>query len=380
MTTTITTGRAFARPMAAPLLTIGVEEEFLLLDPATGTNLPVAEQVRAALPESVRMRSRREMRRSMIEMVTGVCTDMRDVRAQLSANRRFAADVAETAGARLVALGATPMAEPDVGVPSGQRYQDLAERYGPVAHDPAACGLHVHVGVADREIAVQVCNHLQVWLPVIRALTANSPLFLGTDTGHASWRSVQLLRWPSMGPTPYFASARDYGRTVADLISSQMVLDEASIYWYARLSPTYPTVEIRVGDVCTDVDDTVLVTALVRAAVATAMNDIRAGLPALRPRDCLLAGAHWRAARYGLSGDLIDLRLGRARPAWDMVDEFFATVSPALLDSGDLELVLNGLNRLRDGGDGAARQRAILRETGDIRAVLAALAAWTRTA
>ena len=378
MTTMITAGRSVAGLTKAPALTIGVEEEFLLLDPATGANLPVADEVTAAMPESIRPRSRRELRRSMIEMVTGVCTDMHGLRAQLSAQRVAAADAAETAGARLVAVAATPVAEPDLGVPTGQRYRHLVDRYGPVARDPAACGLHVHVGVSDRELAVQVCNHLQVWLPVIRALTSNSPLFLGADTGHASWRSVQLLRWPSMGPTPYFASLRDYGRTVADLISSGMVLDEASIYWYARLSPTYPTVEIRVGDVCADVDDTVLVTALVRAAVVTAITDIRAGLPATRPRDCVLAGANWRSARDGLSGDLIDLRLGRARPAWELVDEFFATVSPALLETGDLELVLDGLSRLRESGDGAARQRAILHGTGDIRAVLTALAARTR--
>jgi glutamate---cysteine ligase / carboxylate-amine ligase len=378
MATMITAERPVTRTGPAPALTIGVEEEFLLLDPATGANLPIAGPVAAALPESIRPRSRQEMRRSMLELVTGVCTRMEDVRAQLSEQRRAAADAAEAAGAWLVAIGATPVAEPDLRLPSGQRYHDLAERYGPITADPAACGLHVHVGVADRELAVQVCNHLQVWLPVIRALTSNSPLFLGADSRHASWRSVQLLRWPSNGPTPYFASARDYRRTVEDLISSDMVLDEASIYWYARLSPTYPTVEIRVGDVCTDLDDTVLVTALVRAAVTTAITDIHAGFPAPRPRDCVLNGAHWRSARYGLNGDLTDLRLGRARPAWELVDEFFATISPALLESGDLELVLDGLSRLRDRGDGATRQRTIHRATGDVRAVLTALAAWTR--
>ncbi|MFC3382968.1 carboxylate-amine ligase [Couchioplanes azureus] len=374
----ITAGRTATISTASPVLTVGVEEEFLLLDPVTGRNMPVADQVAAALPEPVRERSRREMRRSMLELVTGVCTRLDDVREQLSQQRRVAADAAEAAGARLVAIGATPVAEPDVSVPPGRRYQDLADRYGPVALDPAACGLHVHVGVPDREVAVQVCNHLQVWLPVIRALTGNSPLFQGADTGHASWRSVQLLRWPSMGPTPYFTSAADYDRTVTALIASGMVLDEASIYWYARLSPSYPTVEIRVGDVCTDVDDTVLVTALVRATVATAISDIQAGLPASRPRDCVLAGANWRSARDGLSGDLIDLRLGRARPAWDLVDELLATVSPALLRAGDLEPVLEGLARLRADGDGATRQRAVLRRTGDVRAVLTALAEWTR--
>nr|WP_043513314.1 MULTISPECIES: glutamate--cysteine ligase [unclassified Actinoplanes] len=372
-TATTTTG-----PDTPPALTLGVEEEFLLLDPATGGNVPLADRVTAALPEPVRSRSRREMRRSMVEVVTGVCTGLPDMRAQLAEQRRAAADAADAAGAHLVAIGATPVTEQDVTVPPDPRYQDLVTRYGPVALDPAACGLHVHVGVPDREIAVQVCNHLQVWLPVIRSLTGNSPFFQGVDTGHASWRSVQLLRWPSMGPTPYFASAREYDRTVAQLVASGMVLDEAAIYWYARLSPTYPTVEIRVGDVCTDIDDTILVAALVRAAVATAIADIRAGRPAPRPRDCLLNAANWQSAHDGLSGDLIDLRLGRARPAWEFIDEFVATVSPALRAAGDLETVLDGLTRLRAGGDGATRQRAIHHGTGDLRAVLATLAAWTR--
>ena len=379
MTSMLSAGRTATLPAPPSVLTVGVEEEFLLLDPATGANMPVADRVTAALPEQVRERSRRELRRSMIEMVTGVCTRLDEVRAQLSANRKAAADAAEAAGARLVAIGATPVAEPDLTVPSGSRYQELADRYGPVALDPAACGLHVHVGVPDRELAVQVCNHLQVWLPVIRALTANSPMFQGADTGYASWRSVQLLRWPGTGPTPSFASAGDYDRTVTDLVGSGSILDDASIYWYARLSPTYPTVEIRVGDVCTDVDDTVLVTALVRAAVATVISDIRSGQPASRPRDCVLAGAHWRSARDGLDGDLIDSRLGRVRPSWDLVDEFFATVSPALLASGDLETVLDGLTRLRANGDGATRQRVMHRATGDLRMMLNVMAAWTRT-
>ena len=378
MTSMLTQGRTATLPIVPSVLTVGVEEEFLLLDPATGANMPVAERVTAALPEPVRERSRREMRRSMLEMVTGVCTRLDDVRAQLSANREAAAGAAEAAGARLVAIGATPVAEPDRSVPPGSRYEELADRYGPVALDPAACGLHVHVGVPDRDLAVQVCNHLQVWLPVIRALTSNSPMFQGADTGHASWRSVQLLRWPGTGPTPCFASASDYDRTVTDLVGTGSILDDASVYWYARLSPTYPTVEIRVGDVCPDVDDTVLVTALVRAAVATAISDIEAGRPASRLRDCVLAGAHWRSARDGLSGDLIDLRLGRARPAWELVNEFFATVSPALLAAGDLETVLDGLTRLRANGDGATRQRAVHRATGDIRMMLNVLAAWTR--
>jgi carboxylate-amine ligase len=212
---------------------------------------------------------------------------------------------------------------------------------------------------------------------VIRALTGNSPLFEGADTGHASWRSVQLLRWPTFGPTPRFRSAADYDRTVADLITAGVLLDPSMVSWYARLSPMCDGVEIRVNDVSTDVDDTILTAALIRAAVATAVADIGAGHPAPWVRNCVTAAAHWRAARDGLTHTLIDLRLNQARPAWDLINEFFATVSPALLYTGDLDLVVDGLARLRKTGDGATRQRDTYSRTGDLHAVVADLAART---
>ncbi|MGK5683251.1 carboxylate-amine ligase [Actinoplanes sp. URMC 104] len=355
-------------------LSLGVEEQFLLLDPRTGVNRPVTEQVMAKLPDGVRDRGRLELRSSTVETATGACTDLRELRDRVVRQRRAAAGAADDAGAWLAAIGATPVGEPDTTPPARPRHRAIAQRYGPVALDPAVCGLHVHVGVPDRELAVQVCNHLQVWLPAIRALTGNSPLFQGVDTGHASWRSVQLLRWPGIGPTPWFSSASDYDGTVEALKTAGVMFDEQMLSWYARLSPARPAVEVRVNDVCTDVDDTVLTAALVRAAVATALADIRAGRPPARPRTCVTAAAHWRAARDGLAHTLLDLRLGRARPAWELVSEFLAVVSPALLGSGDLDLAIDGLDRLRRVGDGARWQRETYRRTGDLRAMLARLA------
>ncbi|MEV4481630.1 carboxylate-amine ligase [Micromonospora coxensis] len=367
-------------PAPAPprIMTLGVEEEFLLLDPATGESMPVAARVLDALSGPAREQSRQEFRHSMVEMVTPVCTDLAQLREHLVALRRAAADAAEAAGARLVAVGATPVCEAHRSVPDEQRYQAMSRRFGPVAHDPAVCGCHVHVGIPDRDLAVQVCNHLRPWLPVVQALTANSPLHDGRDTGHASWRSMQLERWPSIGPTPHFESVADYDATVAELIAAGIMLDAAMVYWYARPSAGYPTVEIRVGDVCPTVDDTVLVAALVRALVATMVDDIRAGVAAPRVRDCLVAAAHWRAAHDGVDGELIDLRGGGARPAWELIDELVTTVSPALARHGDLDAVLRELQRVRREGTGATRQRRIMARTdGDVRAVLQHLTAQT---
>ncbi|BAL89958.1 putative glutamate--cysteine ligase [Actinoplanes missouriensis 431] len=299
MTSTITAGRVMTGATAPAALSVAVAEEFLLLDPVSGRN--AAPRERAG---------------------TGWCADLRQIRAGLGGLREAAAEAAEASGVRLVAIGATPVGET-----------------GPAG---TVCGLHVSVEAPDREIAAQVPGHLRVWLPVIRALAVNSPLFGGADTGHSSWRSVQ---------TRHGSGLTTDGRVVT----------------------------VGVADVCTDLDDAVLVTALIRAAVATTVSDILDRRPAPEVPDEAVAAAHRGAARDGLAGELLDLRLDRARPAWELVDEFFATVSPALLFSGDLDLVVGGLARLRHTGDGAARQRRILTGTGDVRAVLAALAAWTRT-
>ncbi|WBC15481.1 glutamate--cysteine ligase [Micromonospora sp. WMMA1998] len=369
---------ATSAPAIPATLTLGVEEEFLLLDPETGESMPVADRVRDALSGTAREQARQEFRHSMVEMVTPVSPDLARLRDHLVALRRAAARAAAAVGARLVAVGATPVCEAHRTVPDEQRYHDMSRRFGPVAHDPAVCGCHVHVGVPDRELAVQVCNHLRPWLPVVQALTTNSPLHDGRDTGHASWRSMQLERWPSIGPTPHFDSAADYDATVQDLITAGIMLDAAMVYWYARPSASYPTVEVRVGDVCPTVDDTVLVAGLVRALVATMIDEVGAGVPAPRIRDCLVAAAHWRAAHDGVDGELVDLRTGRPRPAWDLVDDLLVLVAPALTRHGDRDLILREVDRVRRDGTGATRQRRIMADTGgNVRVVLDHLAAQT---
>jgi carboxylate-amine ligase len=352
------------------VLTVGVEEEFLLLDPATGENVPAAEKVLAGLADDVRGQSRLEVRHSMVEMVTGVCTGLADLRGQLGALRRAAAGSAAATGAALVAIGATPIADPLRGVTDNPRFQAIGRHYGPIAHDPAVCGCHVHVGVPDRELAIQVCNHLRVRLPVVQALTVNSPLFEGADTGYASWRSIQLERWPSLGPSPLLASGEDYDRRIKTLVAAGVMLDESMVLWYARPSATWPTVEVRVGDVCLTADDTVLAAGLIRALVATALADIAAGVPPPDVPDYLVRAAHWSAAHRGLGGTLLDPVRGVARPAWELVEELATTVTPALAHHGDLTQIRAGLGRVRREGTGADRQRRILDRTGDVRAVL----------
>ncbi|GIE90908.1 carboxylate-amine ligase [Actinoplanes regularis] len=337
--------------------TFGVEEEFLLLDPASGVNLPLAERVVAGLPEPMRRRSRREFRPSMVEMVTDVCTGTGELLRQLHDGREAAGVAAGKVGAALVAIGATPAGEPVLDVTDDARFRAIAAHYRPIARDPALCGCHVHVGVPSRAQAVQICTRLRGDLPLIQALAANSPLFDGADTGYASWRYVQLKHWPALGPWPHLRTVEEFEATVAALVASREMMDATMLLWWARPSASFPTVEVRVADTCLDPADTVLIAALVRGLVDTA-----AAAPGPIPRmsGVLLDAAHGNAARTGMRETLLDPVTGQAYPAWDLVGDLVDRITPALRRHGDLDTVTAGLDRIRRDGTGAERQRRLL--------------------
>jgi glutamate---cysteine ligase / carboxylate-amine ligase len=357
-------------------LTVGVEEEFLLVDVDTATAAARVDEIEAALDQDLRPRMRREFHASQLELATEVHTDLTGLLDQISTLRRAAATAAATIGCRLLAVGTAVYDGPPPPVTDDPRYTLMAERFGAVADTPGLCGCHVHVGVPDRERAVQVCNHLRPWLPTLLAMTANSPFSDGRDTGYASWRSVLWAHWPSAGPPPYFQDLQEYETTVARMISTGAMLDEGMVYWYARPSIRYPTVEVRVGDVCATADDTVLVAALIRGLVGTALEAIRAGRAASRVPDGLLSAALWRAGHDGLEGDGVDAVTGAVAPGWELVDRLVRHVEPALDRHGDLATVHDLLDLLRRRGTGAARQRKA-RADGGLHEVLALLAKQT---
>ncbi|MFI5842822.1 glutamate--cysteine ligase [Catenuloplanes sp. NPDC051500] len=368
-----------APPQAPPgLLTIGVEEEYLLLDAVRPEAAPVVEDVMDRVSPALRASVQHEYFRTQIEVAGPPVVDLAELRRSMGVLREGVADAAEAAGARLVAIGACPFTGPDSPVVDQPRYHRMAERFGALSPGHGLNGMHVHVGVADRELAVQVLNHVRPWLPVLHAVTANSPFYRGIDTGYASWRSVMWERWPSVGPTPHLDSYAHYRHLLDDLIASGAVLDDAMLYWYARVSAKYPTVEIRVGDVCPSLDDTMLVAALVRALVGTAIVDIEAGLPAPAVSQQLLAAAHWRASHDGLEGLAVDLVNQRPRPAWHLLRRLVDLVRPQLERHGDLEITTVLLSRLRSHGTGAARQRAAFAKNGALDDVLTLLTTATR--
>jgi carboxylate-amine ligase len=239
----------------------------------------------------------------------------------------------------------------------------MAERYGLLAREQGVCGCHVHVDVPDLESALRVSNHLRPWLPSLLALTANSPVYLGQDTGFASWRWVMWSRWPSAGPPPYLESVDHYEALIAMHLATGTVMDEQMIYWDVRPSSHLPTIEVRVSDVPMTVDETVLHATLSRALVMTALADGSKG-PTVQPE--ILRAGYWLAARDGLTGGSVDVATGELLPVAELLTKLTQYVGPALQELGDEDLVTEGIERALSEGNGAMRQQQMFRGGGDV--------------
>ncbi|MFD7008448.1 glutamate--cysteine ligase [Rhodococcus jostii] len=368
MTTTTAATRP-VRPFRGEIPTLGVEEEFVLVDPHTGRPSLRNTDVAAAGRE-LGIDLQLEFSRCQIETATSIGTHIRDLRDQLCESRAVTADAAARTGCQLLAVG-TPMYDPPPdSITDTPRYRRMAERFGGLATG-VMCGCHVHVGVADREQAVQVSNHLRPWLPTLLALTANSPIAGGVDTGHASWRRTVFGRWPSAGPPPYFDSAARYDAAVAVMLDTGVILDPHMIYWDVRASDHLPTVEIRISDVPATIAETMTLTTLVHALVITALGAIERGIPAPRIDQEILRGACWRAAHDGLAGRGVDLTTVRLVPAHQLVYQLVAHVESALTELGEYRQVTTSLAAVLDHGNGAIRQRRTLAHRGSVAEVIA---------
>ena len=358
---------------AAAAITLGVEEEFVLLDPSTGaTVLAGAELVRMLGGEPG---VQQELMRFQVETGTGVCTGLDEVGGELIRLRRLAAAAAARLGCRLVASGVAPYRTPGLAAMTGEpRYQELARRYGRVVAEAGTCGCHVHVGVPSRDLGVQVLARLRPWLAPLLAVTANSPIAGGHDTGWASWRYRIWSRWPTAVPPAVWPDAAAYDTAVRRLIGRGAALDERSVYFLARLSPRYPTVEVRVADVCLDAGTAVLLAGLTRALVATALAEARRGTPVPAAPARQVAAALAAAARHGLAGAGADPVTGQAVDALTLRARLLDHVYPALSDHGDTETITRLLRRLDERGTGADRQRALFTSAASPPAFINALA------
>lgn len=260
--------------------TLGIEEEFLIVDPHNGSPLPLAADLLRlqgpggqAADRSAQPMLSVELHQEQLEVITHPHSSLDGLAAEIRAGRAFADSLARKAGARIAALATSPLAVTPHAT-SNDRYDELLEKYALTTREQLTCGCHVHVSVGSDEEGVAVLDRIRSWLAPLIALSSNSPFWNGTDSGYASFRTQAWNRWSTAGPTEVFGSAQAYHALVADLSDTGVVINPD---FDARLSARHPTVEIRVTDVCLDPRDTVLIAALVRALVETAAREWKAG-------------------------------------------------------------------------------------------------------
>ncbi|WP_329195008.1 MULTISPECIES: carboxylate-amine ligase [unclassified Streptomyces] len=352
-------------------LTVGVEEEFLLVDARTFRVVPAAPLVLATadgLPGELHA----EGTRYQVEISTPIARSADSLRTELAALRRTLGRAARTHGCRLLAAPSPVVAvESPLHLTDDEpRQREQHRRFGALTDTLVSCGRHIHIGTLDVDTAVAVSNRVRPWLPTLIALAANSPFWGGRDTGHASWRAMAWSGWPSAGLPPHFASTAHFRRSVQTLLGSGAALDTKMVYWDMRPSGHWPTLEFRAPDMSPDIDGAVLQAVLARALVATALQEVAEQRPDPPVRDDVLRLARWRAAHDGLEGFGLDPYTGTELPAADLAEALLDLVAPELAAAGDLDHAAKTMASLLRDGSGAQRQRTVFARRRDLTDVL----------
>ncbi|MFE9428659.1 glutamate--cysteine ligase [Kitasatospora sp. NPDC006697] len=350
------------------MITLGVEEEYLLIDRATGLPVARAAAVRRAAERRDALTDgevQRELLQAQLEIATPVCRSLDEIGGHLLRMRHALDAAAREEGCRLAACGGAPFNRRlPIPVTPSARYRAMRAHAPRLTDEQLIAGMHVHVGVPDRPAGVAVLNRLRPWLPLLVALAANSPLWQGVDTGFASWRTLVFGRWPVSGVPPAFADAADYRHRVDALVADGLVADTGQVYWHIRLSEHYPTVEVRAMDVQLRADEAVMLAGIVRALAARALADEREHRPCPGIRPETLSAAVWHAARHG-AATVFDPLTGALVPAADAAAALLTVIDEDL--EGDRRHIVPVLKRLLREGNGAARQRRTLRNGGKAR-------------
>lgn len=367
--------------------TFGVEEELLLVDATTMEPLAAGEEAvrrhgRSLVagsgspvpggpsPEPADVAPRHgltvELQQEQIEVVGPPRSTLAEQVAAIRAGRVLADEAARAVGGRAVAL-ATPVSSGMPHLVPDARYRRIQQHVGLLAAEQLTCGFHVHVAVESRSEGVAVLDRIRVWLPVLLALSANSPFWYGVDSGYASYRYQAWTRWPTAGASEIFGSVIEYDRQVEVLLRSGVPLDDGMVYFDARLSARYPTVEVRVADVCLDPEHAGVIAALARALVETAARQWRTGMTPAPVGVTQLRTWSWRASRFGVEEHLVSPTTQAPAPAGDVVAELLELLHPVLAEAGEderVQAVVAGI--LRD-GTGARRQRDTYATRQDLR-------------
>ena len=354
-----------------PTFTIGIEEEYQTVDPVTRDlrshiHTEMIEQGRLLLQERIKA----ELHQAVVEVGTSVCNNIKEAKAEVIQLRRDMIKLAKEHGLRLASAATHPFADWRVqDITPDERYKHIVEDMQLVARANLIFGLHVHVGVEDRETAIHLMNHARYFLPHILALSTNSPFWLGMNTGLKSYRCKVFDKFPRTNIPDYFPSWGEYENFIKLLIKTNCIDNAKKIWWDIRPHPFFNTLEFRVCDIPMRVDETIALAALIQATIAKLYKLYAANQGFRLYRRALLMENKWRAARYGINGKLIDFGKQTEVPARDLVNEYLDFVDD-VVDELDSREELNYIREILEMGTGADRQLRVFEKTGDLKAVV----------
>ncbi len=354
-----------------PTFTIGIEEEYQTVDPVTRD---LRSHIHAEIIEKGKMllqeRVKSELHQSVIEVGTSVCHCIKDAKKEVKKLRRDMIKLAKENGLRLASAATHPFADWRMQeITPDERYKNIVEDMQLVARANLIFGLHVHIGVEDRETAIQLMNHARYFLPHILALSTNSPFWLGMNTGLKSYRCKVFDKFPRTNIPDYFPSWGEYESFIKLLIKTNCIDNAKKIWWDIRPHPFFDTLEFRVCDIPMRVDETIALAALIQATVAKLYKLYAANQGFRLYRRALIMENKWRAARYGLEGKLIDFGKQKEVPVQDLIHEYLEFVDD-VVDELDSREELNYILKILEMGAGADRQLRVYQETADLKKVV----------
>jgi carboxylate-amine ligase len=357
--------------MRAPSLTIGIEEEYQIIDPATrelkSYITEILEEGKLILEEHAKP----ELHQSIIEVGSKVSQTPAELRAELVRLRSAIIGLAEKNGLRIAAAGTHPFSSwMEQEITQHERYLGVREDMQDLAQQLLIFGTHVHIGIEDREFLVDAMNVVRYFLPHLLCLSTSSPFWLGRNTGLKSYRSIIFRNFPRSGIPRAFQSWGDLSYLVETLVATHCIPDGTKIWWDVRPNPRYPTLEFRICDVCTRVDEAICITAILQAIVAKLWKLRRDNMTFRVYGADLIEENKWRAVRYGLDGKLIDFGKQEELPAPDLIRELIGWFIDDVVDDLGSRQEVEYAYRILEQGSSADRQLATYRETSDLNAVV----------
>src|SRR3954464_875626 len=354
-----------------PSFTLGIEEEYMTIDPETRD---LRSHIHSEIISKGKLRTndgvKPEMHQSVVEVGTPVCKNIKEAKEQVKELRRQMIGLAKENGMLLAAGGTHPFSDwraqeiyPD------DRYHTLVQDLKMVARANLIFGLHVHVGVEDRETTIQLMNAARYFLPHLLALSSNSPFWLGMETGLKSYRCKVFDKFPRTNIPDYFPSWGEYDSFVKLLIKTNCIDNAKKIWWDIRPHPNFPTLEFRICDVPLRADETLAIAALIQATIAKLYKLHAANQGFRLYRRALIMENKWRALRYGLEGKLIDFGKQTEVPIRDLIYEYLNFIEDVVDELGSRQQI-NYIHRVLEMGTGADRQLRVFRETGDFKKVV----------